>query len=195
VTPKQTLGTRPVSNVFWYQLVDGNLVANYAAQLAADFAASVWAYVQALQSTTVVTQSIEVVCLPNPLDFANVASGLNGDIEDGDNMSIRHCFQFRFNRIAPGQRSGFKRIAGLRDSQSNGDNWVPDAADAYAAANAMRTNIETDDGVFFPVVVGGDKDLGDVPTVRYRVLTVDPMLQISTQVNRLRSSGASVPAP
>lgn len=191
-----TYGSPTWSNVWWYLQTAGLDTPNNAEELALEFNDRVIPPLAELQGVAAVYTDLTVINYRNPEDyFVRTDFSSDGGQISGDGLPSGVAFQYRFARPRPGTRNGYKRFIGVPESIAAGNTWVPDAADAYLLAARMTETQEGSLGSWVPVIVGGDKELGVNPAIRYQVTTCAPLNTLTTQANRRRRTTGVVPPP
>ncbi len=181
----QDLASQLVVNVFHYLQtapVAGGLPSE---DLADGFEAAQAAAYETVLASAWNGLGTETVNIADPFDFDDrlYSPALVG-VRVGQFIASSICWSFRYNRIAPGTRSGWKRLSGLSEDDVQGQ--TPDAgvvAALDAAAVVLAADVVSGGGTFVPVVVKRPIILGVNPTVFYTPTGVD-FRGVGTQVSR-----------
>lgn len=194
VKMKGSLGGFPQSNVFWYRQSSGGAATDAAAALANLFDQTVLEAVCALQSTSSLWTQVEVVNYAQPSDFSFFTPENDAGVVAGATSPNYVAFGYRLNRIAPGQRSGYKRFSAPVDAVVVGNTWTPPTPQRDTLTNRLQAVLTAGDFDWEPVIVKhSDKsdptykiELGTNPVVQFRFLTATPLTVIRSQVSRRR---------
>lgn len=132
-----------IKNVFYYETDTSSDPS--ALELATQFESVVMPALCAVTSPFVYYIGADAVNLDNPADFGNnafVEPHLQGTVS-GDPLPPFVAFEFRYNRTVYGVRNGWKRFAGVSESQQAGGDVTVAAHNALVTlATALKTDIE-----------------------------------------------------
>lgn len=196
VVIRGTVGTFPMTNVFWYQQLSGIDDASNAAALANLFDTNVLADICALQHENCLWSQIFVVNMADTSDFSEFTPVNDAGLLTGDTSPNYVAFGYRLNRRQPGQRHGYKRFAGAPDANVNGNTWAPDTTARNNLTASLAYVLTAGDNDWQPCVVKHSDiddptyhiELGVNPVVQYRFETVTPLTAIRSQVSRRRAN-------
>lgn len=157
-----------ILNVFYYRQINADIVAvNTAQQLLEGFQVNVLAPMQLVVADTFTWTEIEVVGIRDPFTYNYMDTfALPGLVPSDSTTALAAFFAwgFRFGRRAPGQRYGFKRIAGLVETQVSGR--FPTAGALVSLndlASAMGSGIASGGISFVPAVASRPIEYGVNP--------------------------------
>jgi len=189
-------GSASWSNIFHYVQTLQSFAGEQAGYLAAFFETDVLPELAAVQNEQVVDGGIEVVCLPDMEDYANVTPDTTtAGTVTGQGYPATVAMQYKATRPGIGYRSGFKRFVGASESQASGNQWGVSSATAYALATAMEDALTDGDTTFAPVIVAHPTELGVNPAIRYLITEWVPQLYLSSQVGRKTPAQGIIAAP
>lgn len=123
-------------NVFNYIVTGGGGGVDNAQDLGDIFNTGIQGVIAAIASITQSYDRIEVFQWSDPSNFATIPAGSMDEpigLRPGDGMSNFVAWSYTLVRVAPGQRSGGKRIAGVAEPDLNG--YVPVAGILTPLAN------------------------------------------------------------
>jgi len=155
-------------NVYHYvvsQLGDPEDLPQY--QLEAFVDGVVSSQVRALQSDLVTYQSQYTVNLNNPEEYSLADLDSEGGIDSDLDAALPSfvAMVYRYGRRAAGTRYGYKRYAGLVESQVAGNTWAAGAPTLLVAALAASSDAGTYQGwVFTPFIASHPIVLGTNPS-------------------------------
>lgn len=112
----QLLDGEEITNVYWYQCIDGDGTAE---DLAEFWVTDVLGYVRAVQTNQLTHTAIEVINYDELADFytLDLTSG-NAGTRTGEYLPRFNAWGFRLERPTRAIRSGSKRIAGITESDT-----------------------------------------------------------------------------
>jgi len=158
-----------INNVFHDVLITVGSPSQGAEALEAIYE-EIWTEVIApLVVTGIELATIYVINLALPTDFKLATPALPGGVAVGAEnfMPSYNALSFRWARIAPGQRYGFKRFAGISDTMVAGNSFTGATAltDALAATlQETKGGVEFDGWAFNPFIAHRPIVLGTNPT-------------------------------
>ncbi len=177
-----------VKNVFFYEVSAEPTGPSSASELGFHLDLTVLPAIATCIISDVSMNSIDIVNLGTPSDFSDftVTPAVLGD-RSGLASNPVICWSFRYNRKQPGQRSGWKRFAGIAEADIDFDQ--PTAAMAIildAVSPVLEQTLLGTNASYTPVIVKRPIVLGIKPTVFYRPPSVD-FAGVGSQVSRKRA--------
>lgn len=181
----QDIVGQAVVNVFHYLQVSANTAGLPAEDLAEGFEVLVAPAYEDILAVGWEGLGTEVINIGSLLDFdvRTYTSPFTGG-RTGQRVANSICWSFRLNRLGPGQRSGWKRLSCIAESDVNGQ--TPDAGIIAAldvVAGILGDTFEAGGALWSPAVVKRPIVYGVAPTVFYLPITVD-FRGVGTQVSR-----------
>lgn len=152
----QTMGGQAINNVFEYIGTQETDLETLEALLAA-IEILVFNNMRDIQSDDLVQNDATAVDL-NGFAFAGLNIEVSGSVA-GDRLPTTNAVSVKLNRASRETRSGFKRFAGISESQTGGDGLDSDTQEAWKAiGDAMLVPIPVVDNVFEFVIVSRKRD-------------------------------------
>lgn len=185
VTYFQDIIGQPIANVFHYLQVSAVTGGLPAEDLAQGFEVLIAPAYEPILQTSWRGLGTETINVGDLLDFdvRDYTTPFEG-ARVGERVSNVVCWSFRYNRLGPGQRSGWKRLSGLSETDVSGQAPAPGITTALDDfAEILQTVFEAGGGLWAPAVVKRPIIFGTAPTVFYVPSTVD-FRGVGSQVSR-----------
>lgn len=176
--------SQDVTNVYWYQQIDGS---GGAERLALAFINEVLGSIRAVQHGSLIHTTIEVINFDDEADFyqEDLTTG-NAGMRTGETLPKFNAWGFKLHRPTRAIRSGAKRIAGVAEGDQ--DAGVPSTGIVAALdnlADALAAVIsDGSDGLWQPQIVSLSEDGSTI--VNDIGFTVASFSRLTTQNSRKR---------
>ena len=147
----QSLFGMPVLNVFGFE---STITPGTAADLAAQWITDTMPFIQAIENENALQLGVEVINQNDPGDYAlQAVTGQTGD-RTGESLPAYATWTFKFARTTRAVRNGFKRFAGV--SESDNDNGAAASAiisDLDACATALAAPVVGTAATYVPRIL------------------------------------------
>lgn len=170
-----------VTNVYWYKLIVNNGSPARAGVLSNRIADTLLPQVAAIQNDQMLWTGVNVINYRDPADSFLESVNVSGVLPTANNVALPSymALAFRYQRVASGQRYGYKRFCGLNEGQVDGNTVTINQAllDDVRGMLARNLTSANSDTQFKPVVVKRPVTLGANPisyepsSVRFNGLT------------------------
>lgn len=198
ITDVQTYLGQTMLNVYFYRVTALEPAADYS-DLAEAFDNVVRSKVKAIQSTSVVHPFIQVKNLSNGIDIHDQIDSQNGMLASGDDLASFYALGFRLVRTNATTRHGSKRIGGIGEAVTYGNDIIAAYLDEAAAlATALASPIVREGTVDHdlsaqPVIVGrypqGHAQAGELNLAVINPVQSAQFIRVTTQTTRRAGRG------
>lgn len=140
----QTYLGEDVLNIYYYRVVAiAGLTGNYLEQLNDEFYDTIVDNVRDFQDAGLVHTTIESRNLTNGIDFflTSIVSPDGDGLTSGAGMPSAICYTFRLLRESLVTRNGYKRFAGVSESQGAGNAYTPSSGQIAGAIGGLTADL------------------------------------------------------
>lgn len=135
-----------LNNIFHFQITQVGSVVNASTALGTGFGDNVLDDIRAITSDQITYNHADIVNIRDVSDFAQDDYSVTGSLTGGTTLDLPSYIGlgFRYNRVGPGQRHGYKRFGGLIESQVSGNSYAGNPTLAADLATALIYNQGSD---------------------------------------------------